>query len=88
MPLPPPPSSNEMKEVRTAFNEGERKRKRAEEEGKEGVLGGSLKRQLTYYIRVSKTYIGNVIIHIQIRLSHFAKKGGEKSGSEGGRGAR
>lgn len=78
-----------MKEVRSAFNERERKRKRAEEEGKEGVLGGSLKRQLTYYIRVSKTYIGNVIIHIQIRLSHFAKKGeGEKSGSEGGRGAR
>lgn len=54
-----------------------------------GVLGGSLKRQLTYYIRVSKTYIGNVIIHIQIGLSRMRGEGGKAGrGAEGGRGAR
>ncbi|XP_031773307.1 neurotrimin-like isoform X2 [Apis florea] len=40
-----------MKEVHWAFNKEGRGR------GVAGVLGGSLKRQLTYYIRVSKTYI-------------------------------
>lgn len=52
------------------------------------VFRGSLKRQLSYYIRVSKTYIGNVIIHIQIRLLHFAREPFGEEQNEGGRGVR
>lgn len=75
-----------MKEVHWAFNKEGRG---GGERGVAGVLGGSLKRQLTYYIRVSKTYIGNVIIHIQIGLSRMRGEGGKVGrGAEGGRGAR